>query len=212
MSEITNPQIEKYCEKMTSSLPPYFEELKRETVEKTTAPQMQVGALEGSFLKMLVALSKAERILELGTFTGFSSLIMAEALPENGKLITCDIDPHNTLIAKDAWKKSPHGHKIELRLGPGLDTIAQLKGPFDLVFIDADKNNYSNYWEACLPLLRTGGLMVVDNVLWSGRVLNPQEASDKSIVALNEKARKDSRVEMVMLPIRDGMLLARKIV
>lgn len=211
MNDITNPKIENYCVENTSLLPDYFQALKAETQLKTTAPQMQVGYLEGAFLKMLVSLTGATRILEFGTFTGFSSLAMAEALPENGKIITCDIDPHSTEIAQNYWKKSPHGHKIELRLGPGLDTVAQLKGPFDLVFIDADKGNYIRYWEACLPLVKKGGLLVVDNVLWSGKVLEPRDESDRHIVAFNKHAIQDKRVETVMLPVRDGMLLARKI-
>jgi caffeoyl-CoA O-methyltransferase len=211
MIDITNSQIEDYCRAHTTPLHPVFDELRKETYAKTTAPQMQVGLLEGSFLKMIVALSKAENVLELGTFTGFSSMAMAEALPENGRLITCDIDAKNTRIAKEFWGRSQHGHKIELRLGPALESIQQIDLPLDLVFIDADKGNYKNYWDACVPKLRTGGLIIVDNVLWSGRILNPQEESDRSIAAFNDSVREDRRMEIVMLPIRDGMLLARKI-
>lgn len=211
MIDITNSQIEDYCRAHTTPLDPVFDELRKETFAKTTAPQMQVGLLEGSFLKMIVALSKAENVLELGTFTGFSSMAMAEALPENGRLITCDIDAKNTRIAKEFWGRSQHGHKIELRLGPALESIEQINLPLDLVFIDADKGNYKNYWDACVPKLRMGGLIIVDNVLWSGRILNPQEESDRSIAAFNDSVRQDRRMEIVMLPIRDGMLLARKI-
>lgn len=211
MTPITDPQIEQYCVSHTTALANYFKELTKDTQLKTTAPQMQVGPLEGSFLKMLVALTGAKRVLELGTFTGYSAMAMAEALPPDGKMITCDIDPINTKMAREYWMKSPHGSKIELCLGPGLETIGKLSGSFDLVFIDADKGNYINYWEACVPKLPIGGLIVVDNVLWSGRVLNPKEESDRQISAFNEHALKDLRMESVMLPVRDGMLLARRI-
>lgn len=211
MEPIVNPKIEEYCANHTTPLPAVFSELKEVTFKETRAPQMQVGVIEGSFLKMLVALTQARTVLEFGTFTGYSSLAMAQALPEGGKVITCDIDPDATEIAKKFWAKNPHGKKIELKLAPGLDSVAKITEPIDLVFIDADKGNYTNYWEASLPKVRQGGLIVVDNVLWSGRVLNPQEASDKHIAKFNDHARNDKRVETLMLPVRDGMLLARKI-
>lgn len=210
MTEIVNEAIDKYCFEHTTPLAPLFDELAQVTRSKTRAPQMQVGRIEGAFLRMLVGLSGARRVLEFGTFTGYSAMAMAEALPDDGKIITCDIDPHATAIAKEFWNRSPHGKKIELRLGQALETVQKLEGPFDLVFIDADKANYINYWEASIPKLRPGGLIVVDNVLWNGRVLNPQEKSDHAIANFNEHAIKDSRVEIVMLPVRDGMLLARK--
>lgn len=210
MIEIVNEAIDKYCFEHTTPLGPLFDELTQVTREKTRAPQMQVGRIEGSFLKLLVGISGARRVLEFGTFTGYSALAMAEALPEDGKLITCDIDPHATKIAREFWDRSPHGKKIELMLGPAIETVEKLEGPFDFVFIDADKANYINYWEASLRKLRPGGLIVVDNVLWDGRVLNPQDKSDHAIANFNEHALKDSRVEIVMLPVRDGMLLARK--
>jgi caffeoyl-CoA O-methyltransferase len=150
-------------------------------------------------------------VLEFGTFTGFSALAMAEYLPDDGKVITCDIDPVHTAIAKRFWAASPHGKKIELRLGPGTETVDKLTETFDLVFIDADKGNYVNYWDKSLPKLRRGGLMVVDNVLWSGAVLNPQEKSDHDIVNFNKHAAGDKRVETLMLPVRDGVLIARKL-
>jgi len=211
MISIVSEQIDAYCEKHTTPLSPLFDDLRKQTYEKTTAPQMQVGHLEGSFLKFLVASSKANLVVEFGTFTGFSSLAMAEALPDNGKLFTCDIDPVNTAIAREFWAKSPHGKKIELLLGPGLESIKKITQPIEFVFIDADKQNYLNYWEAVMPKLKPGGLIVVDNVLWSGRVLDPKEASDKSIAEFNEHALKDRRVDVVLLPVRDGMLLARKL-
>lgn len=208
---ITPKEIEDYCRLHTTALPKVFDELREDTYANLGQPQMQVGLLEGRFLGMLVSLTGAKRVLELGTYSGFSALAMASALPEDGELITCDIDERPLKFARKAWEASPHGRKIKFRLGPGLETIKTLQGPFDLVFMDADKENYENYWEAVIPLVRPGGLIVVDNVLWSGTVLNPKEKSDKEIAAFNERARKDERVEKVMLPVRDGMLLARKL-
>ena len=135
---------------------------------------------------------------------------MAEGLPDDGKLITCDIDPETTQIAKKYWSRSPHGKKIELKLGPALETLKTIEGLFDLVFIDADKVNYINYWELCLPKIRRGGLLVVDNVLWSGSVLNPEDETERAIDEFNNHVYNDKRVEVVMLPIRDGVTLAWK--
>ena len=152
--KLVDEKIEDYCRAHTTPLPDLFNKLRETTYAEAKMPQMQVGLLEGRFLGMLVAISGAKRVLEFGTFTGFSSLAMAEALPDDGKLITCDVDPVHTAIAKKFWEQSPHGRKIELRLGPGVDTVEQLPGPFDLVFIDADKANYVNYWEKSLPKVR----------------------------------------------------------
>lgn len=202
--------IEDYCRAHTSALPPVFDELREATYREMKIPQMQVGLLEGRFLSLLVAITGAKNVLELGTFTGFSALAMAQALPEGGKVITLDSDDRCIPMAREHWGRHASGGKIEFRLGPALETLPEIAGPFDLVFIDADKPNYLNYWEAVLPKTRAGGLIVVDNVLWSGKVLAPVEKSDFDIAAFNEYARQDSRVEMVMLPVRDGILLAHK--
>lgn len=207
---LVSSEINQYCEKHSHPVSELLQNLASETRETMQAAVMLTGTLEGNLLRMLIHLTQAKRILEIGTFTGYSALSMAEALPEDGELITCDVSEESTSLARRYWEQSPHGSKIKLRLGPALDTIASLDGGLDLVFIDADKTNYSNYWQACLPKVRPGGLVVVDNVLWSGRVLNPQGESDHAIVALNELAIADSRVECVMLPVRDGMLLAWK--
>lgn len=206
----THPKIEAYCIQHSTPLSSLFDQLRDETYSKTDMPQMQVGPIEGSFLKLLVHLTQPNLVVELGTFTGFSTLAMAEALPESGKIITCDIDPETTGIAKQHWQKSPHGKKIESRIGPALSTLETLTQPIDLAFIDADKVNYSNYWEALVPKIGTGGLIIVDNVLWSGRVLDPQDMDDHAICEFNARAKNDSRVEVLMLPVRDGILLARK--
>ena len=173
---------------------------------------MLIGPFEGALLAMLVRLTGARRVLEIGTFTGYSALCMAEALPAKGKLTTCEIKPERADIARSFFARSPHGHKIKIHLGPALETLAGLpvSASFDFVFLDADKENYVNYYEAVLPCLRPGGLIVADNVLWSGRVLAPKKKSDRAVVRFNNHVRRDPRVECVMLPVRDGVSLIRK--
>ncbi len=209
--KLVDEKIEDYCRAHTTPLPEIFTRLREATFATMPLPQMQVGLLEGRFLALLVAITGAKRVLELGTYTGFSALAMASALPEDGKLITCDMDPNATGMARKFWAESPHGKKIELKLGQALDSIDQIHEPLDLVFIDADKPNYIQYWEKVLPKLRKGGVIAVDNVLWSGTVLDPKEKSDHAIVSFNEHARADKRVELVMLTLRDGLLLGRKL-
>ncbi|MFH1754839.1 MAG: class I SAM-dependent methyltransferase [Candidatus Latescibacterota bacterium] len=210
MLSYSTEDIERYCHDHTSSEPDLLRTLEKETHNTTDNPGMLVGRVEGMFLKLIVRMTRARRILEIGTFTGYSALIMAEALPHDGQLITCDIDEQTTTIARRYWEASPHGNKIDLKLGPALQTIKEIEGPFDLVFIDADKENYLAYWEACVPLVRQGGILAADNVLWSGRVLDPKEDTDCALAAFNERVQNDPRVETVMLTIRDGVTLACK--
>ncbi len=210
MIVLVTEAIEQYAHQHTSEEGEIFCRLQEETYASMHSPQMQVGRVEGTFLKLLVRLTQARRILEVGMFTGYSALMMAEALPDDGQLITCDVDPKAEEMAKRYFAQSPHGHKIEVRMGKAIDTISTLQAPFDLVFLDADKANYPNYYEACLPLLRTGGLIVADNVLWSGKVLNPEDEDSRAIVEFNRKVTDDPRVENVLLTVRDGMMLAWK--
>jgi caffeoyl-CoA O-methyltransferase len=208
---IVDPEIEEYAASHTTPDGELFERLAEETRAKTTAPQMMVGRIEGRFLATLVALSGARRILEFGTFTGYSSISMASALPSDGKVITLDVDPEATAIARRYMDESGHGGKIEIRLGPALETLQDVAGPFDLVFIDADKENYVNYYEAALPLLADAGLLIADNVLWSGRVVDDDgDESTRAIKEFNEHVRADDRVVSVLLTVRDGMTLVRK--
>ncbi len=202
--------IEAYAEAHSSPEPELFQELAAATRAQTTQPQMMVGHLEGMFLKLLVRMTGAKRVLEIGTFTGYSALAMAEGLPEGGTVVTCDIDPKATAIARSFWARSPHGSKIVLKLAPALDTIATLAEPIDLVFIDADKQNYVRYWDACVPKVRSGGVLLADNVLWSGAVLDPKTDDDRALARFNEHVLRDARVERVMLPIRDGITVAVK--
>ena len=210
MLTLVPEEIEHYVAAHSAPLPPLLDELMSLTREKLgERSRMLSGQPEGLLLQTLAASMGARRVLEIGTFTGFSALMMAEALPEDGRLITCDLEPDAIAIAKSFFARSPHGRKIELREGPALETIATLDGPFDLVFIDADKTNYTNYYEATLPLLSPGGVIAVDNVLWSGRVLDPKGDDDKAIVAFNQHVAADERVSQVILTVRDGVMLIR---
>ena len=216
--DITPEVIENYC--MTHSSEP--NRIQKELIQKTQealpgAARMQVGHLEGKFLTLVASLMNAKSALEFGTFTGYSALSLAEGVSSNGTVVTLDRDPHATTIAKEFWSKSEYGSKIQLLLGDAQQTIHTLaaeieKGSrpqFDLAFIDADKAGYKTYWEACFKLVRKGGAILVDNVLWSGRVLNPTDQSDIDIHEFNQLAKNDIRAEKVMLPLRDGILLAK---
>jgi caffeoyl-CoA O-methyltransferase len=203
--------IEQYAHDHTHPRPALFDELREHTLAEVPHPQMQVGRVEGTLLKLLATILEAERILEIGTYTGYSSLCMAEALPTEGVLITCDRSEEYTAVARRFWDKSPHGHKIRLELGDALESVRKLSDePFDMAFIDADKARYPDYYDEILPRIRAGGLLVVDNVLWSGEVLAPESDDARGISALNDRVQHDDRVENVMLTVRDGILLARK--
>lgn len=209
MSFIVEPAVEEYAEAHSSPDGELFERLAAETREKSEAPQMMVGLLEGQFLGALVRSTRAKRVLELGTFTGYSSISMALALPADGQVITCDMNEETTEIARRYALEAGVADRIEYRLGPALDTIAQLEGEFDLVFIDADKPNYVNYYEATLPKLSPNGLMILDNTLWSGRVADPNEDDEntRAIRQVNDRVTDDPRVRNVLLTVRDGMNL-----
>jgi caffeoyl-CoA O-methyltransferase len=212
VSFIVEPSVEAYAEAHSTPNGELFARLAAETHERTEVPQMMVGLLEGSMLALLVRMLGARRVLELGTFTGYSSISMALALPPGGRVITCDVNEETTAIATRYAEEAGVADRIDFRLGPALETIAGLDGPFDLVFIDADKVNYVNYFEATLPLLADSGLMVVDNTLWSGAVADPAKAdeSTNAIRALNDRVLEDPRVENVLLTVRDGMNLVRR--
>lgn len=213
MVSLLDEDLERYVAAHTTPEDELFARLRRETEAGLEQPQMQVGPVEGRFLRLLVMISGARRVLEIGTFSGYSALALASGLPEDGELLTLDVDPKATAVARRFFDESPWGHKIRLRLGPALATLRQLAAGgdrFDLVFIDADKESYVDYWEAVVPLVPPGGLILADNTLWSGRVLAPEEATDHAVVAFNARVRGDPRVEHVLLSIRDGLMLARK--
>ena len=207
--DIVTPVIERYAHEHTRSEPELLCELAEETRRTRSDHGMLTGRIEGRLLKLLVQLVQARRVLELGLFTGYSALSMAEGLAPGGELISCDIDPRAEQFALRYLARSPHGSKVTIRIGPALETMASLNGPFDLVFIDADKENYLNYYRAAIRLLRPGGLIAIDNTLWSGRVLAPADAADRTIDALNQEILLDQRVENVLLTVRDGLHLVR---
>lgn len=209
---IVDETLEQYAEEHSTPVHPMFERLAAETREVSDSPQMMVGPLEGRFLEFLVRLKKAANVLELGTFTGWSSISMAKGLPDGGRVTTCDVNEETTAIARRYAEEAGVADRIDYRLGPGLETLEKLTGPFDLVFIDADKPNYVAYYEAVLPKLADDGVIVADNVLWSGRVLeeDPDDEGTRAIQAFNDHVIADERVECVLLSVRDGMTLIRK--
>lgn len=189
----------------------------RELITETVAAlpeqaRMQVAPEQAAFLTFLTRLIGVRQAVEVGTFTGLSALAIARGLADGGRLICCDVSEEYTAVARRYWERAGVSDRIELRLGPAADTLRALPSEphLDLAFIDADKTGYSTYWAELVPRMRPGGLIVVDNVLWSGRVLNPREADDHAIVAFNDEVRKDDRVDLVMLPIGDGLTLARR--
>jgi predicted O-methyltransferase YrrM len=195
---------------------PLLKRLRDETQALPMA-RWQVAPEQGQFLALLVNLTGARRLLEIGTFTGYSALCMAAALPDDGSLICCDMPGDYNATARRYWQEAGLAGRIDLRLAPALQTLDELErqgqdGRFDLVFIDADKANYPTYLEHALRLLRVGGLAVFDNTLWSGRVLeeNPQSADTRAIQALNRALKDDSRVDLSLLPLGDGLTLCRK--
>lgn len=210
MEPIVDPRIERYAEEHSADVPELLSRLERETQETMRSPQMLSGRTEGQFLRLLVKMLSAKRVLEVGTYTGYSALMMASALPPDGALETLEVDPAHAAVARRYITESPHGHKIRIRMGAALETLSRLEGPFDLAFLDADKENYPRYYERLVELLRPGGVLVVDNVLWSGRVLAPRDEETRAIDELNRRASKDPRVEPVLLTLRDGVLVARK--
>ena len=210
MLSLTLEAIESYAYAHTTNESPVLQDIFKETFSKTKRPNWSVGHLVGVFLKFLVKAIKAKRVLEIGTFTGYSALAIAEGLPDDGEIITLDINKETTDIAQIYWAKSTHGKKIRLILGPAIDTLKTLEGKFDLIFLDADKINYPNYWESCVSLVKSGGCIVADNVIWHGRVLNPKDEESLAIDTFNKMVLSDSRVETVMLTVRDGLLLIYK--
>jgi predicted O-methyltransferase YrrM len=210
MDTFIDVATEQFAHEHTKPETDLFARLREETYRVMSRPQMQVGLIEGRFLQTLVRLMSARNILEIGMFTGYSTLMMAEALPEDGRLITCEIDAKAEAIARKYFAESPHGQRITIQMGPALETIKTLPGPFDLVFIDADKPNYCNYYQACFPSVKPGGLIVGDNVLWSGKVLDPRDDDTRAIVAFDDLVQSDPRVDNVCLTVRDGIILAWK--
>ena len=200
-----------YCRAHSSAEDPIYQEITAYTYDHEEAPQMLSGPDVGALLQLLVRSLGATRILELGAFTGYSALKMAEAQPPDGELHTCEIDPQRAATINKFAEQVPWGKNLHVHVGPALDTLSALDGPFDFVFIDADKENYPAYAMAAKKLLRHNGLMVLDNALWSGRVIDPQDAETQAIDAANRAIQEDPDLINMLLPIRDGLMVAQKV-
>lgn len=212
MNRLVPSDIEAYAEAHSMPESPVCRALREETHRTMEYPQMLVGPLEGAFLKMMTRLAGAKRVLEIGTFTGYSALCFAEALPPGGTLITCDIDEKAATVARRYLAQAPFGSKISIRMGPALETMRTLTNQFDLIFIDADKGNYVNYYRRSLDLLSPSGVILIDNVLWSGEVLKqpPPDESTAAIQELNRTVAADPHVTAVLVTIRDGILVVKR--
>jgi caffeoyl-CoA O-methyltransferase len=203
--------LDRYAEAHTTAPEPLLAELAAETEASLPSPQMLTGTVEGRFLELLVYMSGAKRVLELGTYSGYSSLSMAAALPAGGRIDTCEVEERHAEVARRYIERSPYADRIEIHMGPALETIERLDGEFDFVFIDADKPNYLNYYEAVLPRLGERGFIAADNTLWSGRVLEDDDGDEntRAIKEFNEHVQSDPRVISVLLTVRDGVTLIR---
>ena len=205
------PELNEYVTQHRSNRnDPIWAEIQQKTAPLGEVAQMQIAPEQAGFLTLLVAALGVQNVLEIGTFTGTSALCIARGLPEGGKLLCLDKSDEWTQIAREIWEKAGISHKIELRIGDARQLVQQLEGNFDFAFIDADKSGYDAYYEAILPRLKTNGVLIFDNALRHGRVLNPENEDDRAIVALNRKLSEDSRVEAVLLPFADGMMMCRK--
>ena len=216
--QITDKNIEEYCISKSNLPSKDCQDIEEYTRANVHGAGMLIGKMEASFIGFLLRSIKAKRILELGTFTGYSALTMAEHIPDDGEIITVDINKETVALAKDFWAKSTHGKKITSMLGSGLDIIPTLTGKFDFVFIDADKRNYIDYLKLTVPMLSESGMIVIDNVLWGGQVLPGSESSGSDlrdrntefIRLVNDYVAESQELYGTLMPIRDGMFLIRK--
>ncbi len=210
------PELQQYLLDVSLREPALLKALREETASLPTA-QMQIAPEQGQFMALLVQLIDARKTIEVGVYTGYSALVVALTLPDNGQVVACDISEEYTSVGRRYWEQAGVANKIDLRLAPALETLNQLieeggAGQYDFAFIDADKENYPNYYECCLELVRPGGLIAVDNVLWDGAVID-QEKQDPdtcAIRAFNKQLLVDHRVEISLVPIADGLTLARR--
>ncbi len=211
--EFITKELSDYCESNTSPETDILAQLNRETHLKVVSPRMLSGHLQGRFLSFISKLQQPKLILEIGTYTGYSALCLAEGLAENGKLISIDVNEETSAFAKLFIEKTEYANKIDLVLADAKDYIPTIKESIDLVFIDADKKNYINYYHLVIDKLNKGGLIIADNVLWSGKITMPESTMDKETIAIhqfNQFVQQDNRVENMLLPIRDGLMVVRK--
>jgi caffeoyl-CoA O-methyltransferase len=208
-----DPKIEHYAVAASSPETPALQQLTRETNLKTYMPRMLSGHLQGRVLSLLSKLVQPKLIVEVGTFTGYSATCLAEGLAPGGKLITFEISDEVAVLAQKHFEAAGISDKVEIRVGNAVELLPQIPGEIDLVFIDADKENYEAYWEILFPKLRSGGIIIADNVLWSGKVLDPENQQDeetRGLIAFTKKALAEKNSEQVLLPVRDGLLVIRK--
>jgi len=208
MARYIPDEVEAYAERYTTARADVFDRLGAETKETQDAPQMMVGTIEGAFLSFLVAMTQAKRVLEIGTFTGWSAIAMARALPPDGRLVSCDIDEETTAVARRYAEEAGVADRIDFRLGPGVESLASLEGPFDLAFIDADKGGYVDYYEAILPKLSPNGSIAADNTLFG---LDSDGENARGISRFYDHVLHDDRVEAVLLPFGEGVTLIRRV-
>ena len=210
-SFLIQPEVEEYVLQISGKEAPLLRELREETHKAMDMPQMLTGPVEGAFLKFMIRILGAKRVLEVGTFTGYGTLNMAEAIPEDGEVLTCEFRDAHADFAQKYFDRSPHGGKIKILRGPAVANLVQLAPSFDFVFVDADKTEYPKYYEEGIRLLRVGGVMVLDNALRHGTVLDPQDEAARVLNQLNQRIAKDDKVESVLLTVRDGLHLIRKV-
>jgi caffeoyl-CoA O-methyltransferase len=210
--DLVAKEAEVYSTEHTTPLSPLLEEIIRFTMGRMPYPSMLTGRVEGRFLQLIVKLTDASRVVDVGTFTGFSALAMAEVLPEDGEIVTIEHNPAHANIASDFFKRSPHGPKIRLCIGEAIEILKSLPDKKShLVFIDADKQNYAAYYDEAMRIVRKGGLILADNALWYGRVLAPKDEESRAMAAFNEMVNADPRAEKLFLNLRDGIYLIKKI-
>lgn len=203
--------LEAYSVKHTKPIHPMLDEIRDYTIKHVSSPQMMVGPLEGKFLQLMCALSSARNIVEVGTFTGYSTLCFADAVGPGGHVTTIDSNAHTSGIAQDFIHRAGFEERVSFAIGFAEEIIDEITGPIDLAFIDADKGNYDLYFEMLLPKIKTAGFLIFDNMLWSGGVLKPVTAEDFALAELNQKLTGDPRVENFLLPLRDGIQIVQKL-
>ena len=211
MIDLLTENIHRYCKEHTASDNRLLSELEKYTWDNEDVPQMISGQMVGKFLQSIIRMLAAQKIVEVGTFTGYSALQMAEAIPLHGEIHTCELMKKHAATAQSFFNKSDYGKKITIHEGPALKSLEILKaGNFDMAFIDADKSNYLEYYKRCLVLIRAGGVIVLDNMLWSGSVIDPNDDDSKSLRKTGDYIQEDNRVFNMLFPIRDGLMLCIK--
>jgi caffeoyl-CoA O-methyltransferase len=209
MCPIFSEALDAYVDAHATPLEPLLHENREETYASLSSPQMIAGPVAGRLLRLLVSLAAPRLVLEIGTFTGYSALAMAGGLPPDGRIVTCELSPERAAFAQRYFDRSPWRDRIELRVGPALDTVSALDGPFDFVFIDADKDGYPGYYDAVVPKLSPRGMIAIDNTLSGGDVVDPVDERDRAMAAFNDHVQTDERTENVLLSVRDGVSLIR---